>query len=323
MTANSPPRTTNGAMSQYPAGNAGNRTILFTAGSFPGYSNFLNETFTFTGTNWTSNSANLINSNGPLPCRMDFVLCYDSVNLMLFGGRTSSSTGGVYGDTWVYGPGSNPVWTQLGGIGYSLASPYGRYNCEAAYVSGTGVLVFGGQNLLYNTTDTWLWSGSAQTWTQQTVANGTGPYARIGHVMSGNNSGTVLMFGGETTNQQKNDTWQWTIGGGWVQQSPTTVPSVRSFASMDYDIANSRWVMHGGKNEYGYLVETWLYSSGNWSQVSVPAGTGPLGRINAQIAYDSTSGYITLFGGTVATTGYPDNTTWQLQGGASPVWVQI
>jgi hypothetical protein len=327
MTTGSPIRTTNGAMSQFPAA-ASNKLVLFTAGSFPNFSNFLNETWGYNGaTNtWTDQSPNLINTGSPSG-RINSTMSYDGTNLVLFGGQSPSATAGILGDTWTYSP--SGIWTQIGGIGFSLVSPYGRYNCESAFVGGAGsaagVLLFGGQNINFNTVDTWLWSGTLQTWTQQTVANGTGPYSRIGHVMAGSNNspGTVLMFGGESTKQQLNDTWQWTAASSWQQQSPTVSPSVRSWASMDYDIANTRWVMHGGTNEYGYLNETWIYKTGNWSQVSIPAGTGPLGRKNAQIAYDAGAGYITLFGGTVATTGYPDNTTWQLQGGATPVWVQV
>jgi hypothetical protein len=300
---------------------ANSTIVLLDTGNYPSYSSFLNETWTWSGSgaaaNWTNTSATLINANGPLPGRINQSMAYDGSHVMLYGGQGSSSTSGVQFDTWTW---NGTVWSQVGGVGYSLASPYGRFSAEAAYLEGTGSLLFGGslangQLLL----ETWEWTGTA--WNQVTVANGAGPAARVGHAMAGNNTGTVLLFGGSGTNSQFNDTWQYTHAGGWVQQFPATSPSVRSNAVMTYDSTNAQWVLFGGTNEYNYLVETWIFKSGNWTQISVANGAGPAGRKNAQMAYDSTNSQTLLFGGVSGGTNYPSNATWALTGtGTALTW---
>jgi hypothetical protein len=331
MTINSPPQCKNSTMSAYP-GSSGKEIVLLDAGNYAGQSSYLNETWTFTGTtaNWTDQSSTAFNANGPLPGRNNACMSYDGTNVTLFGGQGGSSTTGVLEDTWTW---NGSVWTQLTGPGLALVGPFGRYNMEAAFLNGAGaaagLLMFGGENLLYPLLETWFWSGSAQTWTQISVANGTGPAARIGHVMAGSSAspGTVVMFGGQGTNSQFNDTWSYTAAGGWSLVTPTSgSPSVRSNACMAYDIANARWVMFGGQNEYNYLNETWAFTltsatSGTWTQISEGNGVGPSGRIDAMMAYDATTlAAPIMFGGQTATAGYAINETWSLTGST---WTQL
>ena len=313
MTLHTPPRTANSVMSAYPGGVSGQKVVLLATGNYPSYSNYLNETFTFSGTDWTNQSASLIDPLGPLPGRTNAVMAYDVADVMLFGGQGGSAASGVLGDTWRY---NGLTWVAQS----PTVSPFGRYKAAAAYLSGTGVVMFGGENLLYKTLETWIWSGSA--WSNVTAANGLNPLARTDHMMAASST-TVLMFGGETTGASLNDTWFYTSAGGWVKQNPTVSPSVRSDACMAYDSTNSIWVMFGGKNAYGYLNETWTYSTvSGWSQVSVPAGTGPSGRIGSQMCFDTTSAKTVMFGGISATSNYPSNETWVFSG-SSLTWSQL
>ena len=74
--------------------------------------------------------------------------------------------------------------------------------------------------------------------------------------------------------------------------------------------------MFGGKNEYNYLDETWVWNGTTWSLAISGAqnGQGPAGRIGAQMAFDATSGKTILFGGISAGTNYPSLDTWSFSG---------
>jgi hypothetical protein len=330
MTTHTPLRCANSAMAADPTASAGKQVVLMDTGNYPSFSSFLNETWEFTGTDWSDTSSTLVDANGPLPGRTNFVMCFDGVNVMLYGGKGGSSTTGILEDTWVWGTVSQ-TWTKL----TPATVPSGRYGAADGYISTDGVsaftggvVMFGGQNPLYNLLETWLWDGTAQTWTQVVVANGKGPAARVGHVMAGSGSiaGTpsVVMFGGEGTNSQFNDTWQFTMaaGGTWTQLSPATSPSVRSGACMAYDSTNSLWVMFGGKNEYTDLVETWTFDGTTWSQVAVTNGKGPAGRTGAQMAFDPVSATTIMYGGISASVNYPSNETWSFNG-STLAWTQL
>jgi hypothetical protein len=254
-----------------------------------------------------------------VPGRNDEVMAFDGTNVMLYGGFAPFNTSGPLQDTWVW---NGSTWTQLGGPtppGPSLSpQPFGRWSAAAAYIGNHQVVMFGGTNNLYQLLETWLWNGSTQTWSQVVVPNGGSPNARIGHMMAGNGavSNTALLFGGQGTNSQFNDTWTYTVAGGWVKLSPATSPSVRSNANLVYDSVNNIWVMFGGKNEYNYLDETWVWNGTTWSLAISGAqnGQGPAGRIGAQMAFDATSGKTILFGGISAGTNYPSLDTWSFSG---------
>jgi hypothetical protein len=254
-------------------------------------------------------------STGPTIGRNDEVMVYDGYNVMMYGGFAPFNTSGVLQDTWVW---NGATWTQLGGPtppGPSLSpQPFGRYKAKAAYVGNFQAVMFGGENTLSILLETWLWNGSTQTWSQVAVPNGTGPAARTGHHMAGSDgySNTALLFGGQGTNSQFNDTWTYTVAGGWVKQSPANSPSVRSGGNLVFDSVNHIWVLFGGHNEYNYLDETWVYNGTTWTLAVSGAqnGQGPAGRIGAQMAFDTTSGTTILFGGVSAGTNYPSNATW-------------
>lgn len=314
MTVHTPLRCANSSMVQ----RGTHEVVLLDTGSYPSYSDFLNETWTWNGTDWTNTSTSLVNANGPLPGRINSAIAYDGTNVMLFGGQASNSQSNGLNDTWVW---NGTVWTQKTGIGFSTTTPTQRWGATASNHNTNQTILFGGTNTLYKLLETWLWNGSTQTWSQIVLPNGSSPAARTDHMMAGNTAGVTLLFGGQGTNSQFNDTWTFN-GAVWNPASPTVSPSVRSDACMAYDTTNSIWVMFGGKNEYNYLPETWIYKAGttnNWSQVTVPAGTGPAGRIGAQMCFDSQSGKTLMFGGITATANYPSNETWVFDG-ASQHW---
>ena len=308
MTVHTPFRCSNSVMSQFPTGSI--KVVLVDNGNYPAFSNYLNTTWVFNGTDWSQVSTTLIDPGASLPGRADACMAYDGTNVVMYGGRASSSLTGVLQDTWVF---NGTTWVQR----TPATVPYGRYKAELAYLAGTGAVMFGGRTVNDMLLETWIWNGT--TWSQVVLANGASPPARVDHCMDGG-GGQVILFGGAGTNQQFNDTWSFN-GTTWTKLAPATSPSIRSMASMAYSIAGGVWVMFGGQNAKNYLAETWVFNGTTWTQVSI--GAGPSGRINAQMAYDSVTGKIILFGGVSATLGADSaNETWSFNA-LTNTWAQL
>jgi|SRR5579859_685131 len=318
MTTHTPPSTSFSAM-VLDVTLSPNKIVLMDTGNYPNNSTFLNQTWLLNGTgtpDWTNTGATLIDANGPLPGRTDMIMSFDGSNVMLFGGRGTSSQAGVFADSWSW---NGTAWSKQS----PTTSPSGRYKAKAAYLAGGGAVMFGGENLGHLLTDTFVWS--AGNWTQITSANI--PPGRTGHVIAANTT-QLVMFGGKGTSYQFNDLWKYTNAGGWTQLSPTNSPSVRSDACMAWDSVNSVFVMFGGQNEYKFLNDTYKLDpaansgQGAWTKVSVANGSGPAGSIGAQMAFDTVSGKTIMFGGVSATAGYPINATWSFDGAAN-TWTQL
>ena len=79
---------------------------------------------------------------------------------------------------------------------------------------------------------------------------------------------------------------------------------------MTYDASTSSVILldpHGS---------TWSYRSGDWSNLTAVVGPSPPARNDAVLAYDSSDGYLLLFGGDyLSDRQRPSNETWQFLGG--------
>jgi hypothetical protein len=301
MTTHTPLRCANSFMVQ----RGSSEVVLMDTGAYPSVSNFLNETWTWNGTDWTNTGTTLIDANGPLPGRINHVMAYDGYNVMLFGGQADSSLGGYLRDTWTWGGSS---WVRKS----PTTSPFGRHLAEACRSTTTALNAtmfggYGGNAKLVN--ETWKWDGYLQNWTQQSPA--TSPPARIGHCMAGGPTFLVMFGGSNSAGECKNDTWKYD-GTTWTLQAPATSPSSRIGASMAYDATNNVWVLFGGMNEYYRLPETWTYNGTTWTQAA-PA-TSPPGLTWSQMCWDSQSGRVLLFGGFSATDNYASAQTWSWNG---------
>ena len=299
MTLHNPPKTAFSSI----ATRGSNEIVLLDAGSYPGFSNYLNQTWTFTSGDWTNTGTTLIDANGPLPPRINGIMSYDGTAVIAYGGQSASSLTGVLQDTYLW---NGTSWTKQ----TPATVPFGRYNAAASYLAGTGLIMFGGQNLNTILTETWLWTNASKNWVLQTPA--TVPQARINHAMASSPT-QVLMFGGQGTNSQFNDTWSYAAGN-WTQLKPAVSPSIRSNSSLSYDSVNNVFVLFGGQNEYNYLPETWIYnpSTLNWSQVPFVNvnGVTPAGRIGSQMSWDPSSSRTILFGGVIATDNSASSASW-------------
>ena len=305
MTTHTPPRCTNSEMVKL-----GSTLVLLNPGSYPSYSTFGNQTWIWNGTNgrgdWTQLTTNFINATPLGPSLNDVVLsgrvgqamAYDGTNVVLFGGKGSSNLAGVFKDTWTF-DGSD--WT----LNTPTNAPFGRFNAQAAYLAGTGAVLFGGETNSEILNETWIWNGSI--WTQVDVGNGTGPAARSLHCMAASTT-TVLLFGGHGTLRRFNDTWTFD-GATWTKVTTSTSPSARDGACMAYDTLNNVWVMFGGQTNSNYLAETWTFDGATWTKITTTGS--PAGRIGAAMAYDLSSRSVIMYGGITSTnTSRPCNETW-------------
>lgn len=96
------------------------------------------------------------------------------------------------------------------------------------------------------------------------------------------------------------DTWEF-LGGNWTQLHPATHPSAPTGMVLAYDPSLNGVLAFGGVSPYGgtYYNQTWLFSGGNWTQLSPAASPPP--RAAFSMAYDAADREMVLFGGTNAT----------------------
>jgi hypothetical protein len=298
MTAHSPPPCAYSDMVQ----RGTFETVLFNVGSYPVNSNYTNTTYVWSGVDWGVQNNAQIDPKGPLPIRGDMAIAYDGAQVMLYGGRGMGSDA-VFQDYWRF-DGAN--WSQGNP---NATCPSARYKAAAAYLSGTGAVLFGGANAFQGVlNETWVYSGSANLWTQQTpslIVPG-----RINHAMATGPS-YVLMFGGAGLNSVFNDTFKFS-NGQWATVSPTVVPPARQDHCMAYSTLDGKFIMFGGTDAGGnYLTDCWSFdpASNNWIQVNLPPN-GPCAKRGAQMSFDSISNQILMFGGIDSTTGQPSSDTW-------------
>jgi len=161
--------------------------------------------------------------------------------------------------------------------------------------------------------DTWLWRDE---WTRQSPA--TAPSARQGPGMAYDpTTGTVVLFGGGNSGDDKlGDTWTWD-GDTWTQQFPPVSPRPREwdFPGMAYDAAAGTVVLFGGLGAGNQpLADTWEWNGTTkaWTQ-RFPASSPSARR--GMLAYDAARKNIVFFGGDngagdCCDTYYGDTWTW-------------
>src|SRR5437016_1521503 len=85
---------------------------------------------------------------------------------------------------------------------------------------------------------------------------------------------------------------------------------------MGYDAKDGYVVLFGGGTAYGLSSETWKFSAGVWSNITMSSGPPP--RAFAAMTYDTSDGYVVLFGGQGF--GVLLSDTWKFSAG---VWTNI
>jgi hypothetical protein len=236
----------------------------------------LDETWELAGTTWTQRSP----THKPSP-RGWHAMAYDSnrSRVVLFGGSNAAD----FGDTWEW-DGSD--WTDMSPTG---SVPSARSRHALAYDPQTQkVLLFGGSSSTMAAPSTWGWDG-----TSWTVLATSGPIA-LQHPTMAHDAvgGGVVLFGGDDGSAGvQNQTWVWN-GTGWTQPAGTAPPhrTVHSMSS-----AGECGVMVFGGLDPGTPLfrDTWMWNA-SWT---LAATTGPTGRANLAMAYDSLRSRVVLFGG--------------------------
>jgi hypothetical protein len=224
---------------------------------------------------------------------------------LLFGGFDFNQ---VYGDTWILRYGG---WFQLNPV----PSPSPRGGPGMAYDAATQtVVLFGGSpngdfggvgGIDYN--DTWIWDG--KTWTNVSpLVSPPGRRFDTQGMAYDARTGTVVLFGGITANQQPlSDTWTWNgKTRTWTQHSSAVHPSARR-APMAYDGATGAVILFGGDDGNGAVFgDTWAWNGMTWLLLSPQTAPGP--RAGAQMAYDAGLRQVVMFGGS------DNNDTWTWNG---------
>lgn len=159
----------------------------------------LNETWTYSGS-WLQKTP-----SAPPSVRRDMRMVYDPVNrvALFFGGYAGTS---YLGDTWEYDLAAGPqgAWTSRSSGSLTARSTY-----SLTYDGGRGhVVLFGGEVTGGSMTNqTWEWSSSTRTWTQQSVS---GPSARHDHSAAYDSRlGQTMLFGGSLAGGPDGHTWKW------------------------------------------------------------------------------------------------------------------
>lgn len=268
----------------------------------------LNDTWKFQNDKWTQLSP----AKSP-PRLFGAGMTYDAKDgyVVLFGGNTSLK-GPSLGQTWTFKAGA---WTQLS----PTSSPSARWSPGVGYDAKDGyVLLFGGfaQPGSGALADTWNFSKGA--WHKLSPA--TAPSARAGEALSYSPEDSKMVLSGGTSTftiaTPLSDVW--TFGAGaWSQKVPAYVPSARFFAAAADGTAKSGALVFGGQGSIGYISDLWVYGKGKWLSLHP---IQPAAREQAQMAYDSTDGYVLLYGGYNQTTSVIFADTWKFSVG---VWTEL
>ena len=229
--------------------------------------------------------------------------------IALFAGTDVAT--GYLDDFWWY---NGSAWTS------AVTGPSKRSFSKLAWDSNRGRLVmFGGWKYeasvqtVYN--ETWelrkdrvcimSFCYNVDKWDKKTPVGGDGvPTPRVGHGMAFDDKrNRTVMFGGEQTLADKDDTWEWT-GSTWYDMDPLDPeadgnPAKRSQHSMAWDPVRERSLMFGGKGELMY-DDLWEWDGTSWRKLVVADiidDGSPMARADHNMVYHTARGEMVLCGG--------------------------
>jgi hypothetical protein len=231
--------------------------------------------------------------------------------MQLLGGKSANAIPGIVGGQWSLS--TSLVWTKSALP--NASRPSARFGAAAAYLAGTGLVLFGGAGSGQTPVDDqgyFVWNGSS--WTlHSVVATGSNlPGARYNHAMAASGSLLLLVGGSTSSEAASNSIWSFN-GTAWSKVVPVgTAPSARFGHRLVWDATASLFVLIGGNNQANGLgPEIWTTATGSsWNKVAVANGSFPPNWMNSQACYDAGSGKVLLFGGVSAETGQASAETW-------------
>jgi hypothetical protein len=182
--------------------------------------------------------------------------------------------------------------------------------------SSQEIVLFGGIDQSGYLRDTWTWRSGC--WTQHTLT--TGPVGRAHAAMAYDpKRGVVVLTGGDAaaadgTAAFPQDTWLWD-GVTWSQGVASPAMAM-PLAAYDDDLQSVVLVgfnnlSTGGSsfNDAAAEAQIWSWNGSAWNKVS-STSSGPPGRVQGTLAFDSTSHQLVLFGGLGDGGALGDTWTW-------------
>ncbi|HZY91184.1 MAG TPA: kelch repeat-containing protein [Thermoplasmata archaeon] len=164
-------------------------------------------------------------------------------------------------------------------------------------------------------------TSTEQNWVSISPASGPSPLGRSGAALAFDPLlGYSVLYGGCSRHLcPLQDTWKFQTGN-WSNLTATlgVAPPARAGAVFVFDVADGYLLLFGGAAGSATLGDTWRFSSGTWSPVTVQ-GTPPPARAYAQGTYDPVRGSVVVFGGR-STAGTALSDTWTYSAG---VWTNL
>jgi hypothetical protein len=196
-------------------------------------------------------------------------------------------------------PGVTPpfIWANVTApVGSNATAPIPRFGGAMAFDPADQMTVlFGGQGVDGRfLRDTWAF-GSGHSWSA--ISNGVGPPGRMAASLAYNGQlHALILFGGKNGSVLLPDTWAYNTTDGWVDLAGrlTVQPPLRAYASMSWDPALNETILYGGRTPNSVLGDTWAFN-GSWHQLAPASSPGP--RFQSSLAFDTSDGYLVLFGG--------------------------
>ncbi len=245
--------------------------------------------------------------------RWGHALAYDSRanRVILFAGYDGSN---ALNDTWAYDYANN-TWTEMRP---AKSPPISAMHAMAYDGRSDRVISFGGLAAIGDSNDTWAYDYANNTWTKLTPILSPSGRRSMG-ITYDSEAQRIVIFGGVDPNWSYfNETWAYSsVGNTWSNLTTFIAPPARYWPGLAYDSALHRSVLFGG---WGGGAEpyndTWTFSFGfrTWGPLSPAASPPP--RRNFQMAYDSQSDRVVMFGGYGPSDTYL-NDTWA-SGGPPP-----
>ena len=149
----------------------------------------------------------------------------------------------------------------------------------------------------------------------QQLAPATNPPALVAPSMAYDAATHQLVLTGEVPSDTTNETWVWS-GSNWSKLSPAASPpgALRSIDGLRPEYRSAGPLRRVGSG--ASLHDTWTWNGTTWAPAS-PA-TSPSAREGAEMAFDTSTAQLVLFGGFDGTNFLDDTWTW-----SGSNWTQV
>ena len=218
----------------------------------------------------------------------------ESQKIILFGGSYYSSSYTFYDDTWSLDT-AKYTWTNI----QTTNSPSARFSAGMVYDGDhKKIILFGGFSASDRKSDTWIYDIATSTWTNVTPDKSPPRRSDMGIAYDAGAKKVVIFGGYNRDDTISDDTWVYDFEANtWTQMNPANHPSARYGGAMVFDSYSKKILLFGGHKGSVYDNEIWAYNYSNDDWEKIETQTKPPGRYWHDLAYDSVSQRMILFGG--------------------------